>query len=395
MAIPIAVILEGVYEAIKKLNTKRSVAMLIRNNTDKGFTLAGSNNEHGRFAVDPPNVMPARSKSTGEPGYAAFGAVSNDWSVATGVEGWVKYQSGPLLLQISWDVPFLLKPGEDNSGGAEITGESPTRYRATAHIGSGHDATNEYDVFLSPWWKYHGCGKDIAVGANGAVWLVGCSETAGGFVLRLLDGSGWKPVSSGGVRIAAGPDGTPWLVNDEGKIYRGRMDGSGTWGWGDPLPGCGKDIAIGGDGMVWLVGCSETSGGFVLRRREKGQPDSSPWKVVSGGGVRIAAGPDGTPWLVNNEGKIYRGRMDGSGTWGWGDPLPGCAKDIAVGGNSTVWVVGCDQVSGGWSLHKWTGVDPNHPWERAQGGGTNISVAPDGRPWIVNDIGNIYKRDVP
>ncbi len=381
MAIPIATI-AMVYEAIKKYNKPRSVAMEIRNATDTAFTLAGSHTPHGRFAVDPPNVMPPKSK-------VAFGAVSADWSIGTGAEGWVKYQSGPLLLQIKWNNPFA----GSNSGDAEITGESPTRYRATAHIGSGNNSTNTFDLFLSSWWKYRGCGKDVGVGGNGTVWLVGCGETTGGFVLRRREKDqadpSWKAVSGGGVRIAAGPDGIPWLINNEGKIYRGHADGSD---WEGPLPGSGKDIAVGGDGTVWLVGSTETTGGFVLRRREKNQQDSSPWQKISGGGVRIAAGPDGTPWLVNNEGKIYHGHKDGSG---WGNPLPGCAKDIAVGANGAVWVVGCDQVNGGWSLHHWIGVDSQRPWQRSEGGGTNISVAPDGRPWIVNDIGNIYKRDVP
>jgi hypothetical protein len=163
-----------------------------------------------------------------------------------------------------------------------------------------------------------GCTRDIAVGGDGAVWVVGCSKTSGGFVLRRRekdqpDSSAWEKVSGGGVRIAAGSDGTPWLINNEGKIYRGHTDGSGIWlGWGEPLPGCAKDIAVGGDGAVWVVGCGTTSGGFVIRRREKDQPDSAPWEKVCGGGIRIAAGSDGTPWLVNDEGKIYRGHAGGS-----------------------------------------------------------------------------------
>jgi Tectonin domain/Papain family cysteine protease len=264
------------------------------------------------------------------------------------------------------------------------------------------DYAGDTTVLLDDFWhKYPGCAKDIGVGGNGAVWVIGCSETGGGYVLRRWDevSKSWKAVLGGGVRIAVGPDGQPWLVNINGDIYRGKADLNpntdeqhkydlGKW---DKLPGCGKDIAVGASGGVWLVGCSETSGSYVLRHWDE---LSKSWKAVPGGGVRIAVGPDTKPWLVNNDGNIYSWKADGSG---W-DLQPGCAKDIAVGAqgatNGALWVVGCDKVSGGWSLHHWTGVFP-HPWERIEGGGTNISVAPDGRPWIVNDIGNIYRRDTP
>jgi hypothetical protein len=333
--------------------------------------------------------MSARSQTTGEPGYAAFGAVSNDWSVGTGVEGWVKYQSGPLLLQLSWDVPFVATHG--NSGSAEITGQSPTRFRATAHIGDGHDAKNDYDVHLSDWWKYPGCAKDIAVDRNQVAWVIGCSPTSGGFVIRRWDyqSKSWKPQPGGANRIAVSPDGIPWITTTDGKIYSGQTDEKGNVKeWGKPKPGCGSDVAVGADGRVWLVGCSDATGGKVLRRWDD---PSNSWKAVPGGGKRIAAGLGGRPWIVNNDGLIASLKDDGSG---W-DHHPGCGTDIAVGPNGEVWILGCDQVSGGWPPHKWIDKFPRvlaQPWQRAAGGGTAISVGPDGRPWIANDIGNIYQR---
>jgi hypothetical protein len=367
-----------VYEAIKRINSKRSIALFIKNDTDETFKLVGDHNAHGRFAVDPPPVIEPHTE-------VAFGVVSKDSSVGTGCEGWAKYEreGSPLVLQVDWDNPFA----GSNSGSAEVTGESPTRFRATADIGGGNNSTNHYHCYLSPWWRYAGCGKDIGVGANGAVWLIGCSQTAGGYVIRRWDkdASAWVPVDGGGRRIAVGPDGTPWLVNSDQKIYRGQPDG-GDW---EPIAGSGNDIAVGGDGSVWLIGSSSTSGGYVIRRR---QTYDSGWEKVGGGGRRIAVGPDGTPWLVNTQGSIYRGQNVG-GVWDWGKPLPGCGKDIAVGADGTVWVVGCDKVSGGYSLHKWIGTPPDSPWERQAGGGTDISVAPDGRPWIVNSAGSIYSLD--
>ena len=56
-------------------------------------------------------------------------------------------------------------------------------------------------------------------------------------------------VDGGGVRIAVGPDGTPWVVNSRGQIFHRQ----GT-SWGALLPGLGKDIGVGADGSVWLIG---------------------------------------------------------------------------------------------------------------------------------------------
>jgi hypothetical protein len=127
---------------------------------------------------------------------------------------------------------------------------------ATSHCGSGNNSANRYDLYLSPWWRYSGCGLDIAVGGS-AAWLVGCGDTSGGYVIRRLDSVAtcdWKSVSGGGLRIAVGPDGIPWLVNRDGNIYRGEPDGS-DW---HSIDGCAHDIAVGGDGSVWVVGCSHT-----------------------------------------------------------------------------------------------------------------------------------------
>ena len=318
-------IIEDVYKAWRKVNTKRSVSIQIVNHTDVSFTKAGDYSAHGHIEVDPPDVIDPHSK-------ASFSAVSDDWSVMTGVEGWVKYQAEldpvkSVFLRIDWDNPFV----GHNTCSAEIS-PSPTRFRATAHCSSGNDASDRIEIWQSDWLRYVGCGNDIGVGANGALWLVGCSLTAGGYVIRhssvdsvasKVDIAAWKPASGGGVRIAVGPDGTPWLVNSEGSIYRGDPDG-GAW---TQVDGCGKDIAVGPDGTVWLVGCSQTSGGYVIRYRK--HADSS-WRKASGGGIRITVGLDGRPWLVNIEGSIYHGNLNGSD---WGKPKNGCANDIGVGAN--------------------------------------------------------------
>jgi Tectonin domain len=65
---------------------------------------------------------------------------------------------------------------------------------------------------------------------------------------------------------------------------------------------------------------------------------------------------------------------------------PGAAIDIGIGLNGAVWVIGTDPVPGGYGVYYWNGSD----WNSAGGGGVRIAVAPDGTPWVVSDVGNIY-----
>jgi len=65
------------------------------------------------------------------------------------------------------------------------------------------------------------------------------------------NGTTWVPVDGGGVRIAVGPDGLPWMVNSVGNIYHDEGHG-----WVQQ-PGGGRDIGVGADGSVWLIGGTE------------------------------------------------------------------------------------------------------------------------------------------
>ena len=66
---------------------------------------------------------------------------------------------------------------------------------------------------------------------------------------------------------------------------------------------------------------------------------------------------------------------------------PGCAIDIGMGADGSVWVVGCDTVPGGFSISRWNGSG----WARQPGGAISIGVDPSGNAWITNDAGNIYR----
>jgi hypothetical protein len=64
-------------------------------------------------------------------------------------------------------------------------------------------------------------GKDIGVGADGSVWLIGTNPVGAGsdFGVYKWNGTNWDGVDGGRVRIAVGPGGLAWLVNSVGQIF--------------------------------------------------------------------------------------------------------------------------------------------------------------------------------
>ena len=67
-------------------------------------------------------------------------------------------------------------------------------------------------------------------------------------------------VVAGVLRIAAGDDGSAWVVNDSGEIYQ--------WSQGSfrRIPGTAVDIAANASGDVWMVGAGQGQRGRQRRR---------------------------------------------------------------------------------------------------------------------------------
>lgn len=223
--------------------------------------------------------------------------------------------------------------------------------------------------------------RDIAVGADGTVWMVGTTPTddKGSGVYRYR--VGFSPEAPGAptdwvlepvyhaVRIAVDPRGQPWLVDAMHSIWR--RDGS-AW---RSVPGAASDVAVGADGTAWVIGTRAVAGGFDIRRWT-----GSSWVGVEGGAVRVAVDPRGAPWVVNDAGQIFRRDND---RW---TPMPGIARDIGVGADGTVWVVGANAQGADFGLHRWVGR-----WESVPGAARELSVGPDGSPWTV-DAGGVVRH---
>ncbi|MCL4179674.1 MAG: hypothetical protein KJ072_18240 [Verrucomicrobia bacterium] len=154
------------------------------------------------------------------------------------------------------------------------------------------------------WVEKPGRGTDIAVGANGEVWMVGWYND-------LLDtdrnpenrdiyrwtGSAWEEVDGGAVRIAVAPDGTPWILNDDGRL---RQRVNGEW---VPVDGRATDLGIGSDGTVWVTTLTDDWGEDGKLARLEG----TNWINQTRSSAAVTVDPTGMPWFTMGDGDVYRG----------------------------------------------------------------------------------------
>lgn len=151
-----------------------------------------------------------------------------------------------------------------------------------------------------------------------------------------------------------------------------------TTGW-EKLPGLGIDIAIGADGSAFVLGVNPEPGGNGVYRW-----NGSTWTKYGGAGLSLAVAPSGLPWITNSDNYIYR-KISGQTSW---EKLSGLGIDIAIGANSSVFILGVNPEPGGNGVYRWNGSS----WTKYGGAGLSIAVAPSGLPWITNSDNYIYRK---
>jgi hypothetical protein len=239
-----------------------------------------------------------------------------------------------------------------------------------------------YDV----WDRQPGCAKDIGSAPNQtSTWVVGCQAdgAAGNYTLHRWNGSAWVRYNGNAARIGVDANGTPWVAQADGDIYRLKSDN--TW---EKLPGCAKDITGAGPASAWAIGCTSTPGGYTIHNW-----NGSNWNVVGGSAVAIAMGPNNRAWAVNSDNQIFRRFANNSG---W-ELMPGAATDIGANVNS-VWIIGTDG-----SVHVWdeqaeikyddgrVAAPARRQWVKTAGTAKRVAADQFG-PWVVTSAGNIYKH---
>ncbi len=169
---------------------------------------------------------------------------------------------------------------------------------------------NGAEFLLAPG---NACATSIAVGPNaygskyGSAWIIGCDAfNDGNGTIYQLQGSTWVKQGTGANRIAVSPEGTPWVLDWTGNIYRGislfSLFGAKTLEFVQ-VPGCASSISVGPNSDAWITGCQpQGDAGYNIYQLQSGS-----WVQVPGTGSQISVSPDfGIPWIVNFGDQIFR-----------------------------------------------------------------------------------------
>ncbi len=221
--------------------------------------------------------------------------------------------------------------GGSGSGSMWIVGENRGLYRYVSSSNSWQQVTGSngsritVDINGTPWFvntsndiyrwngsswtKLTGSAYDIGAGgstsANAAVWIIGTNRR---MYRWNASSNSWdiKSAGSNGSRIAVDSTGKPWIVNTDQNIY---VENGNGW---LQVDGKANDIAAGSDGSVWIIGNSSRTGGYNIYEFVPSSGGTSPpdWIEVTGAGSNIAVAPSGKPWIVNSSANIYRNRWE-------------------------------------------------------------------------------------
>jgi hypothetical protein len=155
-------------------------------------------------------------------------------------------------------------------------------------------AVFEWSEAQFSWIGRPGSATDIAMGADGSVWM---TTTNAPFVNR-WDGTTWQspwPFPSPASRIAASSSGDAWVVTAGNEIFR--WSGGTSW---IQQPGEGHDIAVGADGTVGMTSKLGAVSFWSPERPQWVDIDSPTIKPGATSNLfEIAIAPNGLPWVVN------------------------------------------------------------------------------------------------
>lgn len=148
------------------------------------------------------------------------------------------------------------------------------------------------------WQKIAGSATDIAIGDDGSVYSIGTDDCGSGFgIYRFIKPYGWEKIPGCGEKIDVSPEGIPWVVNRQGRIFKFV---NGAW---LEVPGGAFDIAVGEEDEIWVTGTSFCRGGRRIFHYQ-----ATEWLELEGCAVSLDIAPDSGLWVINANGEIFRER---------------------------------------------------------------------------------------
>jgi hypothetical protein len=215
-----------------------------------------------------------------------------------------------------------------------------------------------------------GVASDVASSPNGALWIIDSYPVTGGSGIWYWNGSSFSSGASfGALRIAIDPNGNPWVCDSSRTIKR--RDSAGNWaGWS----GQARDIGIGSNGQMWVIGNTLVYGNDYSIHYWNG----SSWPQIDGGGVAITVDVNGDPWVRNYGGELWH-RVGGANGYWQNVPTPdgNPVGDLAAGVDGTLAITCWSAQQQRWVIYRRIGSR----WARLPGVATSLSIGKDGL-WV-------------
>ena len=277
----------------------------------------------------------------------------------------------------------------------------------------------------------HDYGYGIAIGADGALYVIGYTNSAGGaggddLLIAKYNADGtlaWKKTLGGtsydyGWGIAVGADGALYVIGHIGsagavsEVLVAKYSSTGVLDWTKTLGGTsydhGQGIAVGADGALYVTGQTNSVGAgvedvLVAKYNADGSLD---WKKTLGGtsidnSESIAVGADGAIYVTGYTNSVGAGGYDflvakysATGVLDWtktlGETGADLGRGIAVGADGAVYVAGRTNsaTAGGYDvlLAKYN-ADGSLDWTKTLGEtgddyGQSIAIGTDGAVYV-------------
>ena len=248
----------------------------------------------------------------------------------------------------------------------------------------GWQTASAVDVF---WYRQPGSAVGITSNASGSVWIVGTDrQSTDGFnngfnVYKWNDTEFVKQNVFAARTLGVTTTDQLWTVNDQNDLFM-------------PLNGSqllsstkARDVAVGGDNSVWIIGTDKRVGGYGVYQRT----GANAWLAANFGAVRIAIDKQGNAWAVNDAGEIH---MYNIATKKWERKQGAKARSVHTGADSgAVWMLGTDSIPGGFPIYQWNAS--KQAWESYGTYGAVEMTEAKGTPWIVQSDGKLYSKARP
>lgn len=232
------------------------------------------------------------------------------------------------------------------------------------------------------WGQITGGAMFVAASPDGSIWVLSNQGAGPDQAIWHYASGGWSNISGGAIRLAVAPDLSLWAVNAAGGIYH---YAGGSW---SQLGGGATDITVAADGSVYII---SNQGGGPFGRGAWHYVNGT-WTQLPGGGIRVAASWDagtylgtitpGSLWVLNTPGDLWYYNT----AFGF-HQLGGGGVEMAPTTNGGIFVLGFPAGPGGYPI--WYNDLSTGAWTEMTGGG--VSIATDGKVlWAVALSGGIW-----